>query len=325
MRALRLRPPTGTSDWAMLVLGAALVYFSCTGIIKGLASAGWPEVDATVIYSHESGYHRAQLDVRYEYSIAGRQLSGDRWRYAFGLGLGQMKSWQVRAVQASYLVGQKVKVAVNPADPAESVLEPGAQAEDLLWVLAGFVLMLAGLHPSRKERRAAREGPAAAPHIASARAPAASGAKPARVSSRPSSAGLLAVVGTLVLAWGLYGMYHGLASQFWPSVQGKIIYSSLYGQTSSGSYRGVVRYQYYLQGKRYLGDWQRIGSRDEARAFVKASPEGSAVTVHYDPSDAADSVLVTGISWRDFVIPAIALVIFVVAWVLKKLAEATRM
>jgi hypothetical protein len=321
MNLYGFRPPKSKAGWILLVVGIAVLWFSVSGIVKGLSSTNWPKADGVITYSQlDNGWRYARIGLRYQYTVDGKQYTGSRWHYQFIINRDQMRSWQVEAVQAAYPVGQKVKVSASPGDPAESVLEPGASLDDLIWVFAGIACLIGSFSPRRDKRRAA-----ASPgkDRTSARHSEHDKVIPRADGPRYRNARFVAAIGAVVLAIGLYWIYRGVASEFWPTVQGKIIYSSLRGQTSSGSYRGIVRYEYALQGTRYVGNSDTFAAQDYSKDWVRAHRVDTPVTVHYNPRDASDSAIATGISWRDFVMPVIAAVIFAVAWLLKKLAEAS--
>lgn len=108
---------------------------------QAMASAGWPQVQATVEQSgireerDSKGQSRYLIDVRYRYQVDGRELSASR--VYFG-DTGFLLESEAREVLAPYPVGQVVSASYNPADPQSAVLEPGRPRNlGLLFVLAG--------------------------------------------------------------------------------------------------------------------------------------------------------------------------------------------
>jgi hypothetical protein len=200
------------------------------------------------------------------------------------------RPWYTLTVPASYPVGQRVKVSVRPGDPSDAVLEPGISIDNVLWTFIGAALAVFVLVPQRKALRPRRF----------------------------SSARIAALAGIGVTAIGLYWMYHGVASGFWPTAPGKVLFTTIGGRGSGINPMGIVRYEYAVDGARLLGERTRGGSREIARAWVAANPVGHVLTVHYNPLDPADSEIAPGIGWRDFLLPAIGLAALAFARVLRK-------
>lgn len=84
------------------------------------------------------------VDIRYEYSIDGRKLSGDTYRYTAGSS--SDSDWAYEAVR-QHEVGAQVLVHYDPDDPTDSVLRPGVDAGDLFLMLfmTPFNLVMGGL------------------------------------------------------------------------------------------------------------------------------------------------------------------------------------
>ena len=134
----------------MTLLFAGLTWQQWRWVRRARASTSWPRVPGTVRRSESLlGEHRVnrfgprfyQSNVlHYTYHVAGSRYTGHR--LSFGI------SAPVRAEQDSDLHGRftrgdTVSVAVDPADPAYAVLEPGARPA--LYVELGvylFVTML---------------------------------------------------------------------------------------------------------------------------------------------------------------------------------------
>jgi hypothetical protein len=218
------------------------------------------------------------------------------------------------ATQAAYPVGTRTRVAVDPRNPARSVLEPGAHYDDLLWIGGGLMFALTGLMSGRKDDAS----PAAAARKAAAANAIRSG------SARYRAAAVLASIGLLILSLGLYRIYDGMVSASWPTVEGHVLYSKTGSGNSAGNYQTEIRYEYFMTGRRFSGAASLFSRHDEAVALSKAHPVGQMVVVHYDPKTPELSAIVTGINWHHSVLPIIALVFFLLAALAKGVADAER-
>lgn len=86
----------------------------------------------------------------------------------------------------------------------------------------------------------------------------------------------------------------------WPTTEGTVLDARVVREGSKGEskFRAVVRYSYAVSGQQYeservsLASSKTKQSRDEKT--VSEYPSGSAVTVHYDPEQPGDALLVIG-------------------------------
>ncbi len=124
---------------------------------------------------------------------------------------------------------------------------------------------------------------------------------------------IVLAAGLLLLLLGLYIFFNGVntylqgaASVNWPMVQGTLT-SSILGNFTSCSenscykiYTPKVTYSYTVSGVSYLGKSISIGHTSVgndlsyANSELNKYPAGSSVTVYYDPSSPATSVLEPG-------------------------------
>ena len=137
--------------WVTLSLGSSL--FLC------LESLTWPTVPAQVISSGLStGESNAgrwwQPAIVYSYELDGRTYRADNLRYMMRP---IYQEDDARQIKAEYPEDARVKIAYNPRNPAQSVLEPGIPTglrwtpliPLLLWGLLGYFLYEIK-HPERR-------------------------------------------------------------------------------------------------------------------------------------------------------------------------------
>jgi hypothetical protein len=225
-----------------------------------------------------------------------------------------MRSIEVTATQAAYPVGTHLRVAVDPSDPHLSVLEPGPRYDDLLWIVGGLFIGVTGLSPGRKEPLSGGADSAQGPV----------GREVGFAGHRSRTARGLAAIGAVVLATALYWIYQRVTSESWPIVEGRVLYSSTGGANSVGNHQTEIRYEYFVAGQRRLGAASLLARHDEAVALSQSNRAGQSVKVHYDPDDPARSEIDPKLSWRDAILPLIALVIFAFAGLAQRVSAAIR-
>jgi hypothetical protein len=304
---IRFRLPATRNEWIALLLGLAVAVGSAIPLARGLLSWSWGKVDGVITYSEDKpGYRVRGVDIRYRYSAGGSTYNGDRYRFQFLLLRDRMESRDRELTLGRYRVGERVKVAVNPGDPSDSVLEPGPDLETLLPLGAGLLFILAGSGEVRKDK------PAPKPEVYL-------GPRPPRY----RTAKILAAIGCALLLFGAYNLFEGLNSLRWPTADGRILYSRA---RTAGTYETLLWYEYYVSGTRYLAGKYRTGGnvtpfKDVAVAAAKRYPAGSAVKVYYNPWHPGEALLEPGIWYGNFVAPAVAFLVLAAAWLAKKYAE----
>lgn len=107
--------------------------------------------------------------------------------------------------------------------------------------------------------------------------------------------------------WGVTQLYESVRGYTWPHVNGTVISSAARSERmNSGkgewiSHWPEVRYEYTVDNRHVTADRIRFIVRGmnekETQRVVGSYPVGKAVTVYYDPRDAAASVLEPGIWW----------------------------
>jgi len=114
----------------------------------------------------------------------------------------------------------------------------------------------------------------------------------------------------LWLAAGLFGAYtiatelpQALASDTWPSVEGRIVEARYRRRAKESRSRFSLLFSYSVDERFYDGNQIRfMGSvfGDSARVKAARYRAGHPVRVYYDPNRAENSVLETGVHWPGF-------------------------
>jgi hypothetical protein len=212
----------------------------------------------------------------------------------------------VQSIVGRYPPGERVMVAVNPTDASDSVLIAGLDADSVIPLVLGLFLMLLGLGDVQKQSTAA------APAI------------PMLTPPRYRLAWILGVIGAGLILFGVIALYQGIASEGWPSVGGKIMYS--HARTGRNA-ETLLWYEYRVGDQRYVSSKYRTGGngtpfRKVAEETAKRYPAGQVVKVYYNPHNPAEALLEPGIWWDNFAAPVMGLLILGAAWLAKKYAEA---
>jgi hypothetical protein len=95
-----------------------------------------------------------------------------------------------------------------------------------------------------------------------------------------------------------------MAAENWPTVAGGVLSSEVVIHRSHSSrgyatvnYMPKVSYEYQVNGQKYMGDGIGFGTatfgKKKADEIAAIYPQGTPVTVHYDPSDPSKAVLET--------------------------------
>jgi hypothetical protein len=133
----------------------------------------------------------------------------------------------------------------------------------------------------------------------------------------------LGVLGGLLSIFGIYFLLIANESLSWPSVEGSVVQTEVRKDIrSKGSpgatlntyveYYVAINYTYEVEGNPYfssrysLGQGDRVSRTYQERSDADADaasrfPEGTVVTVHYDPEQPTEAVLATGWNWGTFV------------------------
>lgn len=136
---------------AFLLVSAAFFLRVLWDVFSARSSRSWPSVSGTITGAHleEQGRQRRPR-VTYRYTVAGRELGGQRVRFGdrFELMLPDAAATTLR----KYAAGTSAAVYYDPGDPRKAVLEPGVPwlllvtlAMATIFVAAGILMLRATL------------------------------------------------------------------------------------------------------------------------------------------------------------------------------------
>jgi hypothetical protein len=144
-------PITGLVIGGLLLVGGFFLTYRIGKPIRdrAAASVAWPSTEGRITGSRVErvknggdGKTTYTADITYDYALDGRTFEGDRvW---FGDDYSASDASAFRAAVGRYPVGQAVKVHYDPAEPAESVLEPGPTWSGSALYFIGLGLMTLG-------------------------------------------------------------------------------------------------------------------------------------------------------------------------------------
>jgi Protein of unknown function (DUF3592) len=252
-------------------------------------------------FAGEATTVRNMPDVEYEFSVAGRTYRGER------IAITDTSGEDIEPALQRYPLGKEVTVYYDPSDPNNCVLEreiPKGLVSGCMLILVvlavggvGFYFavtnathLLAGIIPDK-------------------------GNAPATV---------FAVCFGLTVVWFFLG-YRNYVHQAakWPTVRGKVeastteSYIKREDNRDETHYVPVVEYVYQVQGHDYRSRQIKLGVTVDGSQFIADKiaakyPQGSDVTVHYNPDNPSNAVLENPGSYAWFLL-VIALICFAIA------------
>jgi hypothetical protein len=120
------------------------------------------------------------------------------------------------------------------------------------------------------------------------------------------------VAGCVACIFAGWYAYKGISSRHWPSVTGFVLNSKFEKNPGSGndvSYVAEIKYSYEIVGKTYTNDdlgYEREAADDDVRSLIQEHPDGSKITVYYDPSRPSRSIVIPGLGLMHWVLCAIS-------------------
>jgi hypothetical protein len=121
-------------------------------------------------------------------------------------------------------------------------------------------------------------------------------------------------IGTAATAASGWYAYKGLRSGNWPIVEGRVLHAYLDESNDTRGekfYKAEIKYAYNIFGTSHVSDdigFLRSPSDDVVRKLIADHPEGPQVTVYYNPSRPANSVVIPGLGPMHWLICGLSLV-----------------
>ena len=324
------------------LLGLYLLWKGARNIQLALASTAWPRTSGIVLRSETTrdvtpASSDAPKSVTFDtktvirYAVSGQNYATDVLHFGQTLGSGDKSEAALQRLR--FPAGKQVPVSYNPRNPSTAVMKPGLHAEAFWLPGAGLAFLIPVAMCLVMGPTILRDSPigddAFANSVKEAIADAERGRTPQSVpipapldpggdKAMATVAALLGAVvcglGLLALTSGLQRIWHGAASQNWPTAPGEVIFAANEGgddTSDSTSYARFV-YEYEVAGAKHFNNVRRFaqvegGDRDEADRVAERYHKGAKVTVSYFPTDPDVSVLEPGNTSASLWIPGIGL------------------
>lgn len=125
--------------------------------------------------------------------------------------------------------------------------------------------------------------------------------------------GLLVAVGLTLILMGLAARNKYVHAERWPSIQGQVIESRI-DDTILEDPRLIFTYSYYTHDREFRSSRISFSANPTSRkgldGIVSTYPAGGPVTVHFDPSNPEEAVLINtlGNRWIPYVAVGIVLI-----------------
>ena len=127
---------------------------------------------------------------------------------------------------------------------------------------------------------------------------------------------MFGIAAVICVPLSVIGYYHGVASRDWPSVQGTVSGANITtGRTKSGKYWNVnYDYQFTVDGQQFSGhESDRHNSEWDAQNNLNSKPDGTPITVYYNPDIPDDNRLQQGLSDGEILLMVAAVVVSVIS------------
>jgi hypothetical protein len=324
------------------LLGLYLLLKGARNIQMALASTAWPRTSGVVLRSDTTrdvtpASHDTPKSVTFDtktvirYAVNGQDYTTDVLHFGQTLGSGDKSEAALQRLR--FPAGKEVPVSYNPRNPSTAVMKPGLHAEAFWLPGAGLAFLIPVAMCLIMGPTIVRDSPIADDafdnSVKQAIADAQRGHVPISVpltaplnpggdKAMAAVAALLGAVacglGLLALTAGLERLWHGAASQNWPTTPGEVIYAATEGgddTSDSTSYARFV-YEYQVDGAKHFNNVRRFaqvegGDADEADRVASRYHKGAKVTVSYFLTDPDVAVLEPGNTSASLVVPGIGL------------------
>ena len=331
-------------------LGLYLFGLGLRNVVRAAASSHWPRTAGKVVRSDTREQHDVDRKTRdvsviysadtvIQYEVAGKGYSTDLIHFGQTLGSGDASEAELQRLR--YPVGGEVPVSYDPSRPWIAAARPGLHAEafwlpgaGLAFLLPAALSMAVFLTVFRAAPQQRRDDDEFKKSVEAAIENGRRGIAPPDMPFRPPKdesdviapvvAGLMGAVfcglGILALSSGAQRLWRGAASEHWPSVEGKVLFSRVNASDTRDSenrrattFSPQFVYTYEVAGVKHFNNRRRFGQiegsgEDWAEDIAARYQAGKGVRVYYFQADPDVAVLEPGNSSEGMWLPGVGLV-----------------
>jgi hypothetical protein len=334
----------------VVAFGLYLFGLGLHNVGRAAASSRWPSAAGKVVRSdtreqHDLDKKTGDVSVIYsadtviQYEVAGKRYSTNLIHFGQTLGSGDASEAELQRLR--YPVGGEVTVSYDPNHPWVAAARPGLHAEafwlpgaGLAFLLPAAVALFVFLTVFRGMPQRQRGDDEFQKSVETAIENGRRGIAPPDIPFRPPKdesdviapvvAGLFAAVfcglGILALSSGAQRLWRGSASEHWPSVEGKVLFSRVNTSETrdSNQQRDITFspqfvYTYEVEGVKHFNNRRRFGQiegsgEDWAEDIAAHYQAGKGIRVFYYPADPDVAVLEPGNNSDGLWLPGVGLV-----------------
>jgi len=334
----------------VMAFGVYLLTVGLRNVAWGVASSHWPTAVGKVLGSSTKESRNVDEDTgdvsltysaetSIAYSVNGKEYSTKRIHFGQALGSGDVSEAELQRVR--YPEGRELTICYNPSQPEIAAARPGLHGEafwlpgaGLAFLIPAVIALLIFVPMFRGMSQVDSEGDTIRRSVEDSMAMMQRGIIPPDVAFKPpkdSSDTIMPVVvslfaavfcglGILALSSGLQRFWQGNASQSWPAVEGKVLFSRVNASESrdsdharTTSFSPQFVYEYVVDGAKHFNNRRRFGriegsSEDWAKDIAGRYEKGRTVLVHYYPADPDVAVLEPGNNSEGLWLPGVGLV-----------------
>jgi len=339
----------GLAIGVVVVFGLFLFLKGVRNIQMAVASEKWPTAPGKVtsvetIRDATKETRRSPSIVTYntktviQYEVNGQPYTTDILFFGQTLGSGDKSEAALQRLR--YPVGTVVQVSYNPGKPATAVMRPGLHAAAFWLPGAGLAFLLPAvlclfLGPTMMRNLTADDksfqnfvqqsidqGRRGEIPVDRPVPPPRQGGDAVMMVAAAGFGLLLCGGGILALTAGFQRMWHGMASQSWPTASGSVVFTHDSGglgdadvegdDANLNSYARFV-YQYDVKGTTHYNNLRQFsqveGGKEELERIGERYKKGAKVKVWYFPTDPDIAVLEPGNSSAALVLPGVGTVL----------------
>ena len=338
----------------VVIFGLYLFGIGLRNVSRAMASSRWPRTAGKVVRSDTQEKvdvdrkTRAvsriySADTVIQYQVGGKQYSTNLIHIGQTLGSGDASEAELQHLR--YPVDGEVSVSYDPGKPWIAAARPGLHAEafwlpgaGLAFLLPAALAMFAFVSVFRDIPRQQQDADDFRKSVETAIENGRRGIAPPDMPFRPPKdpfdaimpiavgifGGIFCGLGILALSSGAQRLWRGAASEHWPSVAGKVLYSRVNAaetrdrdddSNSTLTFSPQFVYTYEVDGVKHFNNRRRFGriegsGENWAQDLAARYKVGSVVRVHYFQTDPDVAVLEPGNNSEGLWLPGVGLVAF---------------